>query len=75
MTGNPAKIIAALQSGANRTREISARTGIRVEIVQVRLAELAKRGAVNAYTMRSDGRHGRMPKFYRAASATIGSDT
>lgn len=56
-------ILSAIESGAHRTREIAERTGLRREIVQIRVADLLKIGVVSSFRMLT-GRHGN-EKFYR----------
>jgi predicted ArsR family transcriptional regulator len=64
-----AAILSAMQSGANSSDGVARRTRIARHTVQVRLAELARLGVLQAYAMRTDGRRGRMPKFYRIATS------
>ena len=58
-------ILAAVARGASFSSDIARRTGIDRSIVQVRLAELKRRGYLLAYQMRPNGRPGRPEKLYR----------
>jgi len=65
MKGQQAAILRAIENGAHRCRDISERIGAPIDNVRVRLWELVRLGAVRSYSMRADGRKGRMPKHYR----------
>ena len=60
-----AAILSAIQAGCHRTREIAERTGIRRELVRVRLAELVRMRAVSSFGTCATGKTGRPEHFYR----------
>lgn len=57
-------ILDAIEEGNNRTRDISAATGIPREIVQVRIAELLRYNVVSAFRTLAGNKHGN-EKWYR----------
>ena len=60
-------ILHAIANGKHRSRTIASATGIKREIVQVRLAELTRAGYVSAFRTLTGHKHGN-EKFYRIRS-------